>query len=71
MKISIKGARIESHMTQKQAATAMKVTKETISSWERGKTSPTASQLLSLCDLYKVSISDIFLPDNFAKSENK
>lgn len=71
MKISIKGARIERHMTQKQVAKAMKVTKETISNWERGKTAPTAPQLLSLCELYKVTVSDIFLPDEFAKSENE
>ena len=37
MKISIKGARVEKGMTQKQAGDAMNVTKETISNWERGK----------------------------------
>lgn len=36
MKISIKGARVEKGMTQKQAGDAMNVTKETISNWERG-----------------------------------
>lgn len=69
MKISIKGARVEKHMTQKQAADAMNVTKETISNWERGKTSPTAAQLLALCDIYNVKLSDIFLPDCLAISE--
>lgn len=70
MKVSIKGARIEKHMTQKQAADAMNVTKETISNWERGRTAPTAPQLIALCNLYGVKLSDIFLPDNLAKSEN-
>lgn len=70
MKVSIKGARIEKHMTQKQVADAMNVAKETISNWERGKTAPTAPQLIALCNLYNVELSDIFLPDNFAKSEN-
>lgn len=69
MKISIKGARIECHMTQKQVAKAMEVTKETISNWERGKTAPTAPQLLLLCELYQVAVSDIFLPEELAKSE--
>lgn len=58
MKISIKGARVEKGMTQKQAGDAMNVTKETISNWERGITAP---QLLKLCDVYGVSAADIFL----------
>lgn len=61
MKISIKGARVEKGMTQKQAGDAMNVTKETISNWERGITAPTAPQLLKLCDVYGVRVSDIFL----------
>ena len=69
MKVSIRGARIEKHMTQKQAADAMNVTKETISHWERGRTAPTALQLIALCNLYGVELSDIFLEENLAKSE--
>ena len=61
MKISIKGARVEKGMTQKQAGDAMNVTKETISNWERAITAPTAPQLLKLCDVYGVSVADIFL----------
>ena len=70
MKVSIKGARIEKHMTQKQAADAMDVTKETISNWERGRTAPTAPQLIALCNLYGVELSYIFLPESLAKSEH-
>lgn len=69
MRISIKGARVEKHMTQKQVAERMSVTKETISNWERGYTAPTAPQLLKLCELYNVDVSDIFLCENLAKSE--
>lgn len=42
MQISIKGARVEKNLTQKQAAKEMKVTRETISNWEKGVTAPTA-----------------------------
>lgn len=63
MKISLKGARIEKNMTQRQAAEKMSVTKETISNWERGRTAPTWLQLMDLCNLYGVDISDIFLPE--------
>lgn len=66
MKISIKGARIERNMTQSQVGKEMGVTKDTISNWERGKTSPTGNQLLKLCELYNVSPSDIFLPEKLA-----
>lgn len=66
MKISIKGARVEKNMTQKMAGEAMGVTKETISNWERGITSPTALQLQRLCSIYEVDLSDIFLPEKLA-----
>ena len=66
LQISIRGARIEKNMTQKQAAEKMSVTKETISNWERGKTAPTGLQLMELCKIYGVDISDIFLPDKLA-----
>ncbi|MDO4170808.1 MAG: helix-turn-helix transcriptional regulator [Lachnospiraceae bacterium] len=66
MKISIKGARVEKGMTQQQSGDAMGVTRETISNWERGITAPTAPQLMKLCELYGVNISDIFLIENLA-----
>lgn len=69
MKISIKGARVERNMTQKQVADRIGVRKETISNWETGKTAPTVPQLMRLCEIYEVNISDIFLHDKLAKSE--
>ena len=66
MKISIKGARIEKGMTQKEAGNAIGVTKDTISNWERGVTSPTAIQLEKLCAVYGVGLSDIFLNKELA-----
>lgn len=68
MKISIKGARVEKGMTQQQSGDAMGVTKETISNWERGITAPTAPQLIRLCEIYEVDLSDIFLVEILAKS---
>lgn len=66
MKISIKGARIEKHMTQEKAGEAIGVTKETISNWERGITAPTVPQLIKLCEVYDVEIRDVFLPEKLA-----
>lgn len=70
MKISLRGARLERNLTQAQASQKIGVTKETISNWEKGRTAPTAPQLIKLCELYGVQITDIFLPDKLAKSEN-
>lgn len=68
MQISIKGARVEKGLTQLQAAREMGVTRETIANWEKGNTAPSAPQLMELCRVYGVSITDIFLPDKLAKS---
>lgn len=69
MQISIRGARTEKRMSQEVAARAMGVSKTTISNWENGITAPTAPQLMKLCALYGVSIADIFLTEELAKSE--
>lgn len=68
MRVSLKGARVEAGLTQKQAGSAIGVTKETVSNWERGITSPTAVQLERLCRVYGVELSDIYLDKNLALS---
>lgn len=69
MKISLKGLRVNANLTQLEVADKLGVTKETISNWENGKTSPDAVMLLKLCGVYKCSLDSIFLPDKLAKSE--
>ena len=61
MQISLRAARINANLTQKQAAQAIGANPGTIVSWETGKTSPTAMQLQRLCELYKIGIDSIFL----------
>lgn len=61
MQISLKAARINAKMTQKEASEGIKVDVSTISNWESGKTSPKAYQLEALCRLYGVTIDQIFL----------
>lgn len=61
-KISLRAARVNSHMLQKDVAKAVGVTKETVSNWESGKTAPKATVIMRLCDLYKVPIDAIILP---------
>lgn len=59
MKISIKAARINKEMTQKEAAKKLGVTKKTLGSWEAFKTMPSADKIILLCNLYDVPYDDI------------
>lgn len=62
MQISLKAARVNAEMTQKEAAERMGVDVSTLINWESGKTSPRAVQLQQLCDVYGVeSVDFLFL----------
>ena len=62
-KISLKAARINANLTQKAVADSIHVKKETISSWEKGKSEPRISQAYALSSLYGVPLDNIvFLP---------
>ena len=68
MKLSLKALRVNANLTQADAAKKLNVSKATIMNWENYNTSPTAAQLIKLCDIYDCEMSDIFLPDELAKS---
>lgn len=59
-KISLKAARINAELTQKQAAKSINVCRDTLRNWENGKGEPRASQLKELCALYKCPENIIF-----------
>ena len=61
-KLSLKAARVNTGLTQEEAAQAINVTGKTLISWEKGVTHPTVDKLLRLCSPYDVQISDIFMP---------
>ena len=64
-KISLEAARRNAGLSQKDAAASLNVSNKTISSWENGKTFPSADKIDALCELYKMSYYDInFLPTN-------
>jgi len=50
-------------ISQTELCDGVKVTSATISNWERGKSEPTASQLIQLSQLFEVSISDLIGSD--------
>lgn len=49
-KISMKAARVNAGKTQDEVAKALKVAKQTIVSWENGKTSPTVEKAREYCE---------------------
>ncbi len=53
-KISLRAARINAGLTQKEAAKALGVSNSTLHSWENGVTMPNAEQVKAICELYKV-----------------
>lgn len=61
--ISLKAARINAGLKQKEVSAAMHVDTATIINWEKGKTSPRADQLRRLCELYSIPIDNIFLKE--------
>lgn len=64
-KISLKAARVNVDLSQKEAAKCLNVSNKTLHSWETGETSPSAKHVDALCALYKMSYDDInFLPND-------
>ena len=64
-KITMKAARVNVGLTQKQAATEMGVSNKTLCSWEKGESYPNAIQIKAICELYNVAYDNlIFLPNN-------
>lgn len=59
MRITLKAARVNKGLTQKEAAVALNVAKETIGRWEKGASRPKLEQIEPLCALYGVKYDDI------------
>ena len=52
--ITIAAARVNARKTQEDVAKALHVSKQTVGSWENGKTSPTVEQALAYCEFCNV-----------------
>ena len=59
----LKHARIESGYTQEQVAEQLDVSRQTISSWENGRTFPDIVSVVSLSDIYDVSLDVLIKGD--------
>ena len=71
MKIKLNAARVNAGLTQEDVAKRLGKSKNTIVSWEKGKSSPDIETGKALAKLYGVSVNDlIFLPNDCALSTN-
>lgn len=67
MAMTLRAARINKGLTQVEAAKKLKVSKETIGNWERGKSYPNLKYVKDIEKIYDISYDDlIFLPCNYA-----
>ena len=59
LKDSLKTMRTERAITQEQLAKKLNISLKTISHWETGYTEPSISQLITLADIYSVSLDEL------------
>lgn len=65
MAITLKAARVNKNLTQKEAAELLGISESTLLNYEKGKTFPTLPTIEKMEDLYGVSYDNIiFLPNN-------
>ena len=69
MAVTLKAARVNRNLNQKEAARLIGISVSTLQNYESGKNFPDVPILKSIERVYKISYSDIiFLPDNNAQS---
>lgn len=54
-KVTLKAARVNANLTQREAAKKIGVTRDTIGNWERGKSSPNIAQFKVIEQVYGIS----------------
>jgi len=59
LRISLAAARVNVGLTQEDVAKKMKVSKNTIVNWEKGKIKIKPAQLYYLCTIYNISTDNI------------
>lgn len=71
VKLSIRAARVNVGLSQKEAAERIGVSNKTLGNWENGTTFPPADKILVLCELYGVSYDNLnFLPTDSLRANN-
>lgn len=64
-KITLKAARVNAGLTQKEAAKALDISNVTLGKWENGKAAPRVEKIDAICALYGTDYDSLnFLPSN-------
>lgn len=63
MGITLKAARVNVGMTQREAAEALDVSRETLQNYEAGKRFPSVPTIKKMEDLYKIPYANLIFPD--------
>lgn len=70
VKISIKAARVNVGLSQKEAAERLDVSNKTLGNWENGITFPPVDKIPDICELYGMSYDMLnFLPNDSLKAK--
>ena len=69
IEMKLKDARIQAGLTQEQVAEKLMVSRQTISNWENGKSLPDIVSIMSLSDLYQISIDELLKGDKRMKEK--
>lgn len=62
LKITLRAARTNAGMTQKDVASILHVSNKTVLNWECGISDPTFATLNELSRIYKIPLDNIILP---------
>ena len=67
----IKEARLNAGLSQDQAAEKIMVSRQTVSNWENGKSLPDIASILTMSDLYQISLDELLKGDPKMKEKAK
>jgi DNA-binding XRE family transcriptional regulator len=59
LQISLAAARVNAGLTQEQVAEILKVSKQTIVNWEKGKVIPNFATMNTLSNIYHISLNNL------------
>lgn len=58
--LSLRAVRVNSNMTQEEAARKLHISTTTLRNWETGRTFPRQPQIMDICKLFRVDYDNIF-----------
>ena len=67
--LSVKVARVQKDMTQKDLAAAVGVSRQTINAIEQGEYSPTIKLCRAICRVLEKTLDELFWEDDFDEKE--